>query len=652
MSRRSIPYLAMSALTVASACDPAVTVVSNRPPTAQASCGDGSCGTTESCAGCPADCGACCQPESDAVLCAQLGKACGSLDAVDQCGNSRSIACGTCPVASAICRDNVCVPSLPAFEQRYVLYFGNLELDATVDELGSIMTRAAAAGYNGVLLGDRGAQYQKLDWEPPSYFEHFVSVRATAATLGLQLIPYSFSQGQGVWRNPEIAEAVPCRATPLRAVGGVARIDDASEILVNPGFESFVADQPTGWLNVDSPGVVTFVDTTTVHTGAAAIRLQDPGSAGPYGHARLMQEIITTPFRAYAISMFLKTEDFSSPSSLRFYVEGLDGANTTLYSNRAGGLGTGASVAATQDWTPYTVYFNSLGNSRVRIYVGAWAPGASGRFWVDDVSVREVALVDVVRRASSPVVVTSADGVVTYVEGTDFLVGTEELTLPAGSAIADGERLAVSYFQAAHMTGPAPASICQPRYWDVQADISGRLHALFGAPQSFMIIYDEWRVANWDPACGGTSGGQYLARAIRDAQALLWTLNPAYTLYVWSDMYDPNVNALAVYWLVQGDLTGSWEGIDPRTTVVTWTGGSESLAFFAGRGLRQMVAGYYESLDNVDAWMDAIEIAQAQGATGITGFLYTTWTADYTQLEAVAQRIAARGRWPSLTSQP
>lgn len=48
-----------------------------------------------------------CVPESDAEFCAGQGAVCGNLTAVDNCGMSRSVSCGTCG-DNAACASNVC----------------------------------------------------------------------------------------------------------------------------------------------------------------------------------------------------------------------------------------------------------------------------------------------------------------------------------------------------------------------------------------------------------------------------------------------------------------------------------------------------------------------------------------------------------------
>ncbi len=528
-----------------------------------------------------------------------------------------------------------------AFTHRYILVFANLNDPAQVDQTLAVLARGAAAGYNGVLLGDSNGEYIDLDTASDAYLLNVTRVRVRAVALGLALIPYSYNPRQVTYRDPSLAEALPVRGTPFRVTGATAQVEgDPATALHNARFAAGADGAPAGW-SVDGPGIIARVD-------GNALCLQDPGVGDPqHGTGRAIQQVPVMPYRAYELSARVKTAALSDPDTVKFYVAGVDGAPETLYQNRF--LALGAPVAATQEWTRYTVRFNSLGNHAVRVYLGIWSRaghGVRGRAWFTDVALREVGLEGTVRRASLPVTVTSFDGKTTYREGDDYRVAEGRLTLPAGSAIPAGARLAVSWYLRADMletTPPANAGLA--RYDVVQRELATRVDTLFGHPDAFMINYDEWRVGNWDPSTGYANGGAYLADALTRATRVLHGINPRYELFVWNDMYDPHANAVPQYCLMHGDLSGAWEGIPPETVVVTWTGGAASLQFFADRGVPQLIAGYYDDPDNVAGWQAALKEAEGHGARGVRGFVYTTWAHDYSRLEAVAAQWKAAGRW-------
>lgn len=562
-----------------------------------------------------------------------------------------------CPVSMSLLALTLCVTGTVTgaaeqetvrnvFTRRYVMVRMNVGQEADRAKVLGIMRRAAAAGYNGILLGSRAAEYLGLWRDSPSesYARAFAVVRKEADALHLALIPYAINPNEVGYAAPELSEAIPCRDTPFLVRGGTAEVAaEPAQLLTNPGFEEFKENSPDGWSH-DKPGVVTLKDTQVKHGGNASARIQDPGPGNPpYGHGRIWQTLAVTPFRAYEFSVWAKTDNLTNTGNCQIAVYGSDGQQPQLYSNRDDGMG--APIRSTQDWTRYTIRFNSASNTRLTVYFGIWSNKATGKLWFDDAEMHEIGLVHTVRRDSLPVKVTSADGAQTYKEGKDYAVGEGKLTIPAGSRIADGARLKVSWYQRAEMIGPPFASAAQPRYFEVEEGIARKLDELFGHPHGFAMTYDEWRVANWDPAAGNITAGEYMANTVRKTIDFLKRINPRYELYVWSDMWDPNTNALEKYFMCNGSLTGSWKGLSKDTILLTWDGGEKSLRFFSDLGMRQIVSGYYESLDNVKQWLDQVDAVEAQGATGIDGFMYTTWDDNFGDLEKAAEMIRARGRW-------
>jgi hypothetical protein len=139
-----------------------------------------------------------------------------------------------------------------------------------------------------------------------------------------------------------------------------------------------------------------------------------------------------------------------------------------------------------------------------------------------------------------------------------------------------------------------------------------------------------------------------MAETVRHTAQLLREINPHYELFIWSDMFDPNENALPKYFMCNGPLTDSWKGLSKDTIVMTWDGGAKALKFFSDLGLHQVIGGYYSSMGNVKEWLNDLDKAEASGATGIDGFMYTTWDDKFTDIESVAEALRARGRWPKV----
>ena len=65
-------------------------------------------------------------------------------------------------------------------------------------------------------------------------------------------------------------------------------------------------------------------------------------------------------------------------------------------------------LEANQDWKRIEVVFNSLDQKEANLYVGLWGEGP-GTLWVDDLSLEELPLVNVLRRKGCPLTVKSAE---------------------------------------------------------------------------------------------------------------------------------------------------------------------------------------------------------------------------------------------------
>jgi len=389
--------------------------------------------------------------------------------------------------------------------------------------------------------------------------------------------------------------------------------------------------------------VRTLADTSTTHGGASSLRI-DGGS----GNARIMQTLDVVPQRQVQVSYWLKTDALVTGTPVVVLI-GTDSGHIHNYNS--------FSVAETQDWTQYQVAVNTGDQSQLNLYLGIWDASA-GTAWFDDVSVTETALVNLVRRDGAPLVATGPGGTA-LVEGVDLNPIADPLsgpdgsfddfhtpplpTVPAGSSLAPGDTVTVDHYAVAPVYGyQVGACLTEDAVWTW---IDENLQAMDGVvpPEvGLMLQYDEMRHLNSCHGCAslGLSAGELLAWHIEEALAVVRAARPDARLAIWSDMFDPYHNATeGPYYLVEGALTGSWEGLDDEVLVLNWNGGSrpDSLAWFADRGHRQVVAGYYDSGDGASS--AAAEVADAAGTAGLVGYMYTTWSDDYDELEAYAEAI-------------
>ena len=528
-------------------------------------------------------------------------------------------------------------PPEPKFARRWFYSMHNLQVDSAADELVGLIARAGEAGYNGVVVSDY--KLNVLDRVPERYFENLERVRRAAEAAKVEIVPALFAVGYSsglLAHDPNLAEGLPVVAAPFVAKGGEARPEGkGGSLLANGDFEAFRGDAFDGFAFQDEPGKGSFVDREVVHGGKAALRIQDAP-----GNARIMQSVAVRPHACYRISAWVKTRGARNAREFRLLALGGDGGRQLTFFE--------GGVEADQDWTLVEVVFNSLNQNNVNIYAGVWTK-SPGTVWVDDLRVEELGLTNVLRREGCPLVVASADGQQTYEEGRDFepvadpklgrvpYAGVFDfahdappIRLKAGSRIRDGQSLRVSWYHPILIHGSqVMCCLTDPGVDAILRDQARRVNAAL-KPRTVFFSHDEIRVANWCGLCQSTgkTPGALLADEVRRCRQILKEEIPEAGVVLWSDMFDPNHNAVDGYYLVNGTFRGSWEGLDPAMTLANWNEGkaAESLKFFADRGHRQILAGYYDANDlgNFRKWDHA-----AEGVPGIDGFLYTTWEGQY-----------------------
>jgi len=525
----------------------------------------------------------------------------------------------------------------------------NLQVKENVDKAREILKRAAESGYNGVVLADY--KLQILDRVPDFYFPQAKAFKQAADELGLEVIPavapIGYSDGL-LSHDPNLAEGLPVRDAAFVVRDSAAVLEsELNDPLPGGGFEEHENHLVPGWSFQDAAGEASFVDTETKHSGKSSLRWENPGrnATESGGNARVSRVVKVVPWRQYHASVWIRTRDYEAASAVRLFAMGANGRELS-HSN----LG----VARTQDWTRHHVVFNSQDNDEVRLYCGTWG-GRGGTLWMDDVSLEETAFVNLVRRPGAPLTVRDENGMA-YEEANDFAElrdpkmgntpwpgGYEVwheppiLSIPAGSRLKQGDRVRVSFFHTVTIyDNQVTCCLAEPKVFDLIQDQVRRVNDLF-APKTWFLSHDEVRVANWCDACrkeGRTAGG-LLAENVSRCAAIVREVDPDAKLCVWSDMFDPHHNARDDFYLVNGDLAGSWEGLPKDMTVVNWNSGEPkgSLPFFAERGHSQVLAGFYDhDPKQIASWLDA-----GEGLRGVDGVMYTTWQNDFGKLEAFAE---------------
>ena len=570
------------------------------------------------------------------------------------------------------------------YSERWLYCSTNLQVDASVPQLTELFERAKRSGYTGILFSDY--KLQVLDRVTENYFRNVEKIKAAAETSGLELVPAVFSIGYSnghLAHDVNLAEGLPVVDQPyvvktVSAAAGTkagskkagsaqgrsgrleAVLDSKPTVQIrNGGLEETSGDKFLNYSFQDDPGAGTFADRTVVHGGRVACRLEagtkDKARTSP--NLRLVQRVSVRPHTAYRYSCWVKTKDLSPTGSFHLLALATSQENKSLTFHEGG-------LEPTADWKKVDVVFNSLEEREVSLYAGFWGEG-KGTFWIDDLALEELALVNLLRRKGCPFVVKSADGKTTYEEGRDYEPvadaklgqvpwgGEYEFEHPGAvirmtsrSRIRSGERLRVSWYHPI-ITHGSQVMCCpsEPKLYEILRAQARKVNELF-RPKTFFMSHDEIRVANWCRACQDRklSPGGLLADNVRKCTEILKSVNPRARIVVWSDMFDPNHNAVDSYYLVNGSLKGSWEGLSRDVIIANWNGGKakESLSFFADRGHKQLIAGYYDvdDLSNFRQWDEA-----AREVPGVIGFMYTTWQSKYSLLEPYGQAMrGAAGR--------
>jgi hypothetical protein len=501
-------------------------------------------------------------------------------------------------------------PVLAQQRRLWLYYSTNLQVNENVDKLEQVWRRAAGAGYTHILLTDsKFAKLGDLGDMERRYFANIARTKTIARDLKLELVPALFHIGYSnnmLWHDPNLAEGLPVKEALF---------------VVNNSEARLVADPPVAlrekpdWKD----------EAVNLAGGVATVR-------DSKGNARFTYKLDVSPFRCYHVAVKIRTDGFSGEPRIQV----LGGKGSLQYES----LG----VKRTQDWKEHHVVFNSLENKQVNLYFGVWGD-AKGELQWKDWKIAEAGLVNVLRRAGAPCVVKG------YVEGKDYepirdprmgnaqwkgdYEAWHEPPVIKTRGIKDGTQLRVSWHHPAIIyQGQVSCCPSEPKTMELLVDEAKRMQAAWGT-RGYMMSHDEFRTMNWDEACvkRNLEAGAILADNVRQCVKLL----AGSEVYVWSDMFDPNHNAVKDYYLVRGDLGGSWEGVDKSVIIVNWNFGkrNESLKFFADRGHRQVIAGYYDGpVEQVKQWLEAAGKVQ-----GVVGVMYTTWQNKYEDLERFAQLV-------------
>lgn len=195
------------------------------------------------------------------------------------------------------------------------------------------------------------------------------------------------------------------------------------------------------------------------------------------------------------------------------------------------------------------------------------------------------------------------------------------------------------------LAGNLVACLSDPKTYEIMRQQLAFINELLH-PKGFFMPDDQIRVANWDEACQKRhmTPGQQLADKVRRCTQMIEHLRPDAEIWDWSDMFDPDSNALGDHYAVNGSWAGSWAGLSPDGGIANRSPGNDpaSAQRFADLGHKQIPAGHYD-WDHDGKGM-AEWLAKNEQVPGIIGIMYTTWRDRYGDLGTFAE-----GAWGKLS---
>lgn len=496
--------------------------------------------------------------------------------------------------------------------ERWVYAKANLANDAGLEKFLALLKESKASGCTHALLVE-GRFLRFAD--DAEYLARVEKAKAAAKDCGIALVPSLCSigySGRYFHFDPNLMAGLPVKLMPFVVKNGKAGAD------------------PAGALDV------------------AALKAEGNGLQGM---------LKAQPFQQYKIT-FKLTGKYGGDHDELLRITSSDGKR---WLSRA----TPNLKDADEQQVVYT--FNSLDSSEVR---ARFNPGAAK---LSDMKIELAGTLMIVRRPLVPLTVTSEDGKTVYEEGKDFKElrdadmlkkpfdgeftvdrAPAELELTEGSRIKEGDKLRLSFWHGYRVGSDQDViSMEDPKTMEiVEMELKNCIKVW--NPSAFMLVYDEIRVAGWEPMPDGKQlkPGELLAKHFKAAYDLVRKNAPDAKVYTWSDMFTPFHNARpfaekGYYYLVNGNWDGSWEGLPKDVIILNWYSPKpDGMKFFADRGNPQVICGYYDGRaddkmkNNIGNWMKV-----SAGVPGVLGFMYTTWHDDYKNLKRYFELVDTYADW-------
>jgi hypothetical protein len=298
------------------------------------------------------------------------------------------------PAATTNMKQNV-------YPNRWVRIASRLADDNDVEKVLQIAGTAAQHGLNGIVFS---AGLDELDLKSPEYFRRLNQVRDFCNRQKLEIIPSIMSAGYGgsvLAHDKNLAAGLLVKDALFVATHGNANlVQDPPVRLANGSFEESDGEMLKGFSFPEKMGEAVHLDRQVAKDGKASVRFDRFGQYAKDSY-RISQAMRVRPYRCYRLSAWVRSEGLgkSDPfgsGNFRLDVLGGDDKRPLQYEN--------PRMTGDSGWQEVAVGFNSWNYDHVEIVPSVKGqPG--GKFWLDDLQIEEIALVNLLRRPGTPLIV-------------------------------------------------------------------------------------------------------------------------------------------------------------------------------------------------------------------------------------------------------
>ena len=529
------------------------------------------------------------------------------------------------------------------YPDRWFYVSSGLRSEQELDRIEGLARTASEHGLNGMLLS---AGFDQLDLKPPEFIQHLQHLKKICDDLKVEIIPSGFGVGYGsgvLAHNKNLAAGLPVRGALFVAGEGEAHfVPDSPAKLVNGGFEQRQGSLPAGFT---LHGGKASIDTQIFHSGSTSVRFDDFDGKTTESDVFLTQPVRVTPYRCYRLRCWVKTRNVSPGTLFHLSAFAPDGRDLSYLEY---------PLRSNADWQEVVWAFNSWYADRIDFRI-AISEGQVDNVWVDDARVEEVGLTNVLRRPGTPVKVRNEKSGEVYEEGRDYApIADPELNfrfdhdgppirLMPGSRIKSGDRLRVDYFHGKTIYHEqVPIDMSEPEVYEIWKKQIPLLRKYL-APKKYFLSMDEVRIGGFCTACQSRHlpMAEILGDCVKRQCEMIRAVDPQAEIFVWSDMFDPNHNARAKYYLIDGGFEGTWNYMPKDMVIACWyyEKRDPSLSFFSKHGYKTLAGAYYDAdnLDNPKGWLASLD--QTPDAVGI---MYTTWQNKYKLLGPFGDLVSHR----------